>query len=84
MNQAIPKRRRKRLAPEPYQVLRREILKRDGWRCQSCGLRGDLQIHHIERKSYLGDDCEKNLITLCADCHRLAHRQLKPDAPIFP
>jgi len=66
MNQAIPKRRRKRLAPEPYQVLRREILKRDGWRCQSCGLRGDLQIHHIERKSYLGDDCEKNLITLCS------------------
>lgn len=75
MNRVIPKRRRKRLAPEPYQQLRQEILQRDGWRCQSCGGRTNLQAHHIEARSHLGDDYEQNLITLCADCHRLVHRK---------
>ena len=75
MNRAFPKRGRRRLEPEPYQQLRQEILRRDGWRCQSCGSRKDLQIHHIEARSQLGNDSEENLVTLCADCHRLAHRE---------
>ena len=33
----------------------------------------DLQVHHIEARSHLGDDSEQNLITLCADCHRGVH-----------
>jgi 5-methylcytosine-specific restriction endonuclease McrA len=32
-----------------------------------------LQIHHIEARSHLGDDSEENLVTLCANCHRLRH-----------
>ena len=82
MNRALPKQGRKRLASEPYRSLRQEILRRDGWRCQSCGARSYLQIHHIEARSHLGDDSaysgpcrsafqshddsEQNLITLCA------------------
>src|SRR5215469_1745084 len=63
-----------RLAPAHYQSQRREVLRCDGWRCQSCGSRSDLQIHHIEARSHLGDDSEQNLVTLCAHCHRLRHR----------
>lgn len=73
MRRAFLKRRRTRLAPENYEELRQEILRRDRWRCQSCGGRRNLQIHHIEARSHLGDDCEENLITLCANCHRLVH-----------
>ena len=75
MNQAFPKRKRKRLKPEAYQALWQEILRRDGWRCQTCGRRKDLEIHHIEARSRLGDDSEQNLMTLCANCHRSIHRQ---------
>ena len=76
MNRAVPKQGRKRLASEPYRSLRQEILRRrDGWRCQSCGGRPNLQVHHIEASSHLGDDCEQNLITLCANCHRLLYRE---------
>ena len=75
MNRALPKRGRKRLAPEPYRSLRQEVLRRDGWRCQNCGGRSDLQVHHINARSHFGDDSEPNLITLCANCHRLVHQK---------
>jgi 5-methylcytosine-specific restriction endonuclease McrA len=61
------------LDPAAYRDLHREILKRDGWRCQICGRMEDLQVHHIQKRSKLGDDAEENLITLCATCHQECH-----------
>src|ERR1700681_2927276 len=43
----------------PSQV---KVLERDGWRCQSCGRMEDLQVHHIQRRSQLGDDTAENLV----------------------
>ena len=53
--------------------LRRQVLGRDGWRCQDCGISQDLQVHHIRSRSRLGGDVEENLITLCAVCHGTRH-----------
>jgi 5-methylcytosine-specific restriction endonuclease McrA len=64
---------RLRLKPEDYVVLRNQVLKRDGWRCQDCGAMKDLQVHHIKRRSQLGGDVAQNLITLCASCHGKRH-----------
>jgi 5-methylcytosine-specific restriction endonuclease McrA len=64
---------RVRLKPEDYGVLRKHVLKRDGWRCQDCGAMKDLQVHHIKRRSQLGGDVAQNLITLCASCHGKRH-----------
>ena len=64
---------RLRLQPADYGVLRNEVLKRDGWRCQNCGVMKDLQVHHIQRRSQLGSDVAENLITLCANCHTKRH-----------
>ncbi|MGD0907850.1 MAG: HNH endonuclease [Candidatus Acidiferrales bacterium] len=69
------KRPRLRLDPEAYRRLCREVLERDGWRCQSCGCIEGLQVHHIRPRSRLGDDAAENLIALCALCHQKAHRQ---------
>jgi 5-methylcytosine-specific restriction endonuclease McrA len=69
------KRPRLRLDARSYQELHRTILERDGWRCQHCGARKDLQVHHIRSRGLLGDDAEENLITLCALCHRRLHIQ---------
>jgi 5-methylcytosine-specific restriction endonuclease McrA len=61
------------LDPEAYHQLHREVLKRDSWKCQVCGARKNLQVHHLEFRSRSGDDREHNLITLCGDCHRQVH-----------
>ena len=61
---------RLKLNLEEYDLLRNEVLKRDGWRCQDCGAMKDLQVHHIKRRTQLGGDEAQNLITLCAGCHR--------------
>ncbi len=56
------------------QPLTPRILQRDGWRCQWCGRRTELQVHHLTRRSQQGDDAAANLITLCSRCHATAHR----------
>lgn len=59
---------------QEYRDLRRQVLQRDGWRCQKCGSFNNLQVHHMRPRSCSGDDTEANLITLCANCHRNCHR----------
>ena len=65
---------RLRLDVASYEGLRQQVLRRDGWRCQGCGAMSNLEVHHKEFRSRLGDDSEVNLITLCAVCHASAHR----------
>ena len=77
MNRIPPKRPRPRLDPELYENLRQQVLRRDGWRCQTWGTTANLEVHHKELRSQAGDDSERNLITLCAACHWLAHRRTK-------
>ena len=48
MNRIRAKSPRLRLAPELYEKLRHEVLRRDGWRCQSCGALSNLEVHHRE------------------------------------
>jgi 5-methylcytosine-specific restriction endonuclease McrA len=69
------KTRRLRLDSTSYSRLHREVLERDGWRCQACGRMQQLQVHHLKFRSHSGSDVEQNLITLCAKCHEQAHRK---------
>ena len=74
MNQIRPKNPRLRLSHEFYEDVRQQVLRRDGWRCQSCGTMSNLEVHHKELRSQSGDDSEENLITLCAGCHADIHK----------
>ena len=73
------KRPRLKLKREGYRELRRRVLDRDGWRCQVCGSRTNLEVHHRRFRSHSGDDAEQNLITLCADCHQNVHSSVKQE-----
>jgi 5-methylcytosine-specific restriction endonuclease McrA len=73
MRKIQPQNLRVRLDPESYLALHRQILKRDNWRCQSCGSMKNLQVHHLTFRSHSGGDVEQNLITLCAACHGRQH-----------
>ena len=61
------------LDPLSYERLRQQILRRDGWRCQSCGTMSNLEVHHKQFRSHSGHDSEENLITLCVGCHGEMH-----------
>ena len=74
MNRVQPKQRRLRLDPEQYDQLRKQVLRRDGSRCQSCGTMSNLEVHHKAFRSHSVNDCSQNLITLCAECHGGVHR----------
>jgi 5-methylcytosine-specific restriction endonuclease McrA len=65
---------RLRLDPKLYGQLRQQVMKRDGWQCQICGSRQDLQVHHKQLRGQQGSDEDLNLITLCAGCHEGLHR----------
>ena len=45
MSSIGPKPSRLRLHPVSYESLRQQILRRDGWRCQSCGTMTNLEAH---------------------------------------
>ncbi len=57
-------------------MIRGEVLSRAGWRCQACGVRRRLDVHHIVKRSQGGSDFDLNqLVALCRWCHD------KTDAP---
>lgn len=80
MKKPFLKLRTMRLDPASYHQLQQQILERDGWRCQWCGRRDRLEIHHIIRRSQSGADSEENLIVLCSDCHRCVHSKVVLDS----
>lgn len=62
--------------------VRREVLRRDGYKCKSCGWSHDewnpsdprhLEIHHIKHHVKGGENAEGNLQTLCTVCHDKVH-----------
>jgi ATP-dependent DNA helicase RecQ len=73
VNYLEPKRAPLRLNSELYDQLRNQVLRRDGWRCQSCGTMFNLEVHHKQFRGQSGHDSEENLITLCAGCHARSH-----------
>jgi len=52
---------------------RAKVLWRDGYTCQRCGSKKELNAHHIRQKSEGGTDTPKNGITLCKKCHDELH-----------
>ena len=56
-----------------WERLRLKVLDRDGYQCQGCGSKSDLEIHHIiPINRFAGPDPNlvDNLVALCRDCHK--------------
>lgn len=60
------------LASEHWKLVSDEAKERDGHRCRICNSDGTLHVHHrtYERR---GRERPEDVITLCAECHRLFH-----------
>ena len=61
-------RRTKALSITP--AVRGHVLERDEGRCVLCGRSDRLQCAHFIGRAQSGLGIERNLVTLCADCHR--------------
>ena len=65
----------RRAGSKKYKSWRRKVYRRDKYTCQKCGIKSDLNAHHIDgfaiypKKRYWAS----NGITLCARCHYLYH-----------
>ena len=56
--------------------MRKEVYRRDGFRCALCDSTDGIQIHHVKPRGQGGADHPMNLITLCWRCHAAAHGSL--------
>ncbi len=53
-----------------WAAIRQQVLARAGWRCQACGLRRRLDVHHVVKRSQRGSDFALDqLVALCRWCH---------------
>jgi group II intron reverse transcriptase/maturase len=52
-----------------WHEIRYQILERDGYRCQRCNSRSNLDVHHRTARKDGGHDAPDNLVTLCRQCH---------------
>jgi hypothetical protein len=66
--------------------IRREVLRRDGYKCQRCNWSHDewnpsdprhLELHHIQHHAKDGENTKENLTTLCIVCHDKIHKREK-------
>ena len=55
-----------------YWKIRNSVIKRDGGKCQKCGSKEKLVVHHINGNDT--DNSLSNLITICNKCHLDLHR----------
>lgn len=63
---------------------RKEIYRRDGFRCALCDSESGIQIHHIIPRGQGGSSSQDNLITLCSYCHAQVHGIIMYDQQITP
>jgi len=53
-----------------WKLIRQAVLARAGWRCQACGVRRRLDVHHVVKRSQGGSDFDlDHLVALCRWCH---------------
>jgi 5-methylcytosine-specific restriction endonuclease McrA len=53
-----------------WKAIRQQVLSRAGWRCQACGVRRRLDVHHVVKRSRGGSDFDLDqLVALCRWCH---------------
>lgn len=78
--------RLKRYVRVPYRkvlLTRRNVLRRDGHRCQYCGATDRLTIDHVLPRSRGGPDAWENLVAACVPCnHRKGNKT--PDEAGMP
>jgi hypothetical protein len=62
--------RKKKLYTENWDDIRKQVYRRDGYRCVMCGKKGKLAAHHIIPVKISKNNSLSNLVSVCSSCHR--------------
>jgi 5-methylcytosine-specific restriction endonuclease McrA len=60
------------IASKEWQYLRTRILQSRGGKCEVCGVKHRLQVHHLTYER-LGNERDEDLKVLCWACHEREH-----------
>lgn len=68
---------------EEWREISADIMERDEFRCQVCGITENLTVHHIVPRKYkhlvsFDIDAEFNLLTMCWPHHKMADHKIDP------
>lgn len=55
-----------------WRAVRLQAVQRAGHRCEECGVRGRLEVHHLTYER-LGRERDTDIAALCPACHRKEH-----------
>ncbi len=66
------------IASELWESKRNERIAIDGYKCSKCGVEKPLEVHHLTYNN-LGSESMEDLVTLCAHCHYLKHKEAHND-----
>ena len=66
---------RKSASRQQWQIICADVRRRAGWRCEVCGRRSRLDVHHVDKRSRGGSDFDLDCLValpslLCADRSR--------------
>jgi 5-methylcytosine-specific restriction protein A len=61
--------------PGNWPSIRAQVLARDGFACQMCGARSELEVDHIVPVAKGGSWDVENLHVLCSSCHKIKSRK---------
>ena len=75
-----------KLSKSQWATLRRQVIRRDGFRCVLCGRVGKFHVDHVKPLFSGGSETDPdNLRTLCRTCHveknRREHEERNPKDP---
>lgn len=75
MIKRIDDRYRKYIASDAWREKAEARKEFDGHKCALCGKTEGLQVHHIHYRTFMNENVEQDLITLCKDCHNDVHEE---------
>lgn len=65
----------KKFYPLKWQRIRKAVMERDNYECQTCGTTKNLHIHH--KDGNIDNNLMKNLVTRCYQCHPSQHHVMR-------
>jgi hypothetical protein len=65
------------IASSEWAKIRVDLFMLRGEKCEQCGRKKNLHIHHLTYERFGGDEEPEDLIILCAKCHMLEHGLIK-------
>lgn len=65
------------LKSEKWQHIRNAKLRKVGYKCERCGAKENIQVHHISYDHEFGTERECDLQVLCDECHNGIHMDIE-------